>query len=238
MKNLYLVNGLMFWTEEEIRLRNQMVAHFRAAMEECLLAENAAFRFVQIEAPLLTPVNLIDPGYTSENVWAFGEDQLALRPETTMGSYAAAKHLLSGYHVPKYKLPLVVWQHGLSFRREQDQVVKNMRLKQFHQMEMQILFAETTKNDYYPVVVSAVRRFISEFIEGCQTVPSDRLPPYSTETTDIMAPVHYENDEMEVCSVSRRTDFSGAKNIEVAIGTDRCVYQFMLRHRGQNLTEN
>lgn len=32
---------------------------------------------------------------------------------------------------------------------------------------------------------------------------------------------------MEVCSISKRTDFLGAKNLEVAIGTDRIIFNHL-----------
>lgn len=73
-------------------------------------------------------------------------------------------------------------------------------------------------------------------------VKSDRLPSYSKSTID----VEVQNDDgmMEVCSMSLRTDFPGKvqftspKNkvvekellvAEVAIGLDRCVYNFLQR---------
>ena len=70
-------------------------------------------------------------------------------------------------------------------------------------------------------------------------VASDRLPAYSQVTTD----VEVDNGDkwMEVCSISRRTDFpqaarfatkgGGAREVEIlvleiAIGLDRCVYNW------------
>lgn len=245
MNNGYETNGLIFWSEEEIRLREHFVEHLRAALNACLLAQNPAFRLIRIEAPILTPRNLINSGYSDKDIWAFPDDGLALRPETTMGSYAAAKAILDPYRSPKQRLPVAIWQHGQSFRREQDQVTKNMRLKAFWQAEWQILFAESTANDYYPNIVLAMNDAISELIGDCHTVPSDRLPDYSTETTDIMRSSFIAedpstmradvNEAMEVCSISRRKDFPGAKNIEVAVGTDRLIYSFLLRNRTKHI---
>lgn len=68
---------------------------------------------------------------------------------------------------------------------------------------------------------------------------SDRLPAYSEVTTDIE--VNNGDNWMEVCSISRRTDFpqryrSQAKKgaavdhdvlvLEIAIGLDRCIYNW------------
>ena len=222
--NLYNVNGLVFWSEEEIRIRNMFVEHMVSAIRRSLLSMNQAFKLVQCEAPILTPSNEINPNYSVDDFYMV--DQLALRPETTMGSYAYARHILSGYHDPKFKPPICVWQHGKSFRREQDQPTKFMRLKEFYQLEFQILFAANTSNDYYPRLVEDVRKALAELLVNCKTEKSDRLPSYSDETTDVIF-VEPEQ-EMEICSISRRKDFdSKIKNIEVAIGTDRCVHNFM-----------
>jgi glycyl-tRNA synthetase len=139
-----------------------------------------------------------------------------------MGSFAYAKHIMSGYHEIKQKPPVVIWQHGKSFRREQDQATKFMRLKEFYQLEFQIIFGATTANDYslklYPDVLKAISNMIGE----CRIEASDRLPDYSEETTDIVC----VKSDMEVCSMSKRKDLEGYKVIEVAIGTDRCIYNF------------
>ncbi len=252
--NLYNSNGLIFWTEEEIRIREMVVSHMKAAIESCLVSMNSAFRFIRVEAPLLTPKMLINSSYNDDDYYGVNyntnDDQfynephhLSLRPETTMGSYAYAKHILSGYHDPKYRLPLVVWQHGKSFRQEQDQPTKFMRLKEFYQLEFQILFGEKTANDYYPDIVEAVKKALNELLylprmfglHHCFTIPSDRLPSYSEETTDIMFGSSESKEGMEICSISRRKDFNGAKNIEVAIGTCRVVHNFLKKRNQEEL---
>lgn len=220
MENLYEKNGLIFWTQEEIKLRRMFEEYFSTEILASLRKQNAAFQLIQVEAPLLTPRELINKGYTDEDVWAF--DDLALRPETTMGSFVYAKHILSGYNDIKQKPPVIIFQHGKSFRREQDQPTKFMRLKEFYQLEFQIIFGATTANDYslklYPDVLKAISNMIGE----CRIEASDRLPDYSEETTDIVC---VKND-MEVCSMSKRTDLEGYKVIEVAIGTDRMIFNF------------
>jgi hypothetical protein len=54
-------------------------------------------------------------------------------------------------------------------------------------------------------------------------VDSDRLPDYSESTKDVE---HVESG-MELCSISKRKDFEGAKVLEVAVGTDRVVKHFL-----------
>lgn len=220
MENLYNKNGLVFWTQEEIRRRRMFEDYFSQEILLSLRRQNPGFSMFQVEAPLLTPLELINKSYGPDDLYMLGE--VALRPETTMGSFEYAKHVLSGYHEIKQKPPVVIFQHGKSFRREQDQPTKFMRLKEFYQLEFQIIFSENTANDYSVKLYPDVKMAISSMIGECRMEKSDRLPDYSEETIDIVC----MKSDMEVCSMSKRKDFVGYKVIEVAIGTDRCVYNF------------
>jgi glycyl-tRNA synthetase len=221
MENLYNRNGLVFWNANEIKIRNMFEGYFTYHIMNSLRKQNSAFHAVMVEAPLLTPKNLINNNYTENDVFAF--DDLVLRPETTMGSFECAKHLLSGYNDVKYRPPLVVWQHGKSFRREQDQPTKFMRLKEFYQLEMQAIFAANTANDYSAKLYPDVKAAVESMIGSCRLEESDRLPSYSEQTVDVVC----EATGMEVCSMSKRNDLEGYRVIEIAIGTDRCVFNFL-----------
>ena len=218
---IYERNGLLFWTEEEIQLREQLTNYFVSQLKLALKSQNAAFEFVRVEAPILTPNEKINPNYTDEDVFRVGD--LTLRPETTMGSLAYVPVLLNKHDKPKFRLPLVVWQIGKSFRNEQDQPTKFMRLKEFYQLEFQIVYSTTTENDYSLKVIPAVEQMISSMIGECYIEESDRLPSYSEQTTDIVC----KKNNMEVCSISKRTDCPEGKVLEVVIGMDRCVYNFL-----------
>ena len=258
MQPLFNVNGLMFWNEREVRLRRRFEEHFAAELEKVLINENSAWRMIQFEGPQLTPFDHINPNYTNDDVWVQEVDYsestgecnacgsivpkleitpLVLRPETTPSSYVYACHLLNTHS--GIKPPFVVWQTGKSFRREQDQVTKNMRLKEFYQQEFQCIYTTDTMNDYHTAVLEPVRKMISEMIGlPSRVVESDRLPSYSLVTMDIE--VDNGDKWMEVCSISKRTDFPQKARfetkkgivekelevLEVAIGLDRCVYNF------------
>ncbi len=220
MENYYNKNGLIFWSQEEIKLRKMFEEHFSTNILNALRKQNSAFQMVQIEAPLLTPREFVNKNYTDDDM--FVVDDLVLRPETTMGSYAYAKELLSSYNEIKFRPPIVVWQHGKSFRKEQDQATKFMRLKEFYQLEFQIIYGLTTQNDYSIKLFPEVQKMISDFIGECRLEESDRIPDYSEGTMDIIC----QKSDMEVCSMSKRKDFEGYKVLEIAIGTDRCIYNF------------
>ena len=109
MLKLYDINGLPFWNSKEIRKRNYMKEVFADEIEAMLRAENRAWHFFEIEAPLLMPRDLMNPNYTNEDIWAqegtkvnieekVNED-LVLRPETTPSSYAYACHMLNSNQI-------------------------------------------------------------------------------------------------------------------------------------------
>ena len=220
MENFYNKNGLIFWSEEEINLRRMFESHFSKAMLNSLKKQNSAFQMIQVEAPLLTPKEFVNKNYTNDDMFII--DDLVLRPETTMGSYVYAKQLLSTYNEIKYRPPIIIFQHGKSFRKEQDQATKFMRLKEFYQLEFQIIYALNTQNDYSVKLIPEVQKMISELIGECRLEESDRIPDYSEGTMDVIC----IKSDMEVCSISKRKDFDGYKVLEVAIGTDRCIYNF------------
>lgn len=220
MQNYYNKNGFIFWSQEEIELRKMFEQYFSINILNILRQQNSAFTMIQIEAPLLTPFELINKNYTEEDLYTFND--LVLRPETTMGSYVVAKQFLSPYNEVKFKLPLIIWQHGKSFRKEQDQPTKFMRLKEFYQLEFQIIYGLNTQNDYTIKLFPEMQKMVSNIIGECRLEQSDRLPDYSEETVDIIC----NNSNMEICSMSKRKDFEGYKVLEIAIGTDRCIYNF------------
>ena len=95
-----------------------------------------------------------------------------------------------------------------------------------------------------------VMAMIEEMVgKTCVLVESDRLPDYSDVTIDVecqleTGPMMRADRRMELCSISKRTDFTTkarfeakkhgvttiiAKDLlvlEVAIGLDRCVHSF------------
>lgn len=244
MEHIYEVNGLVFWTEDEIHLREHFKTSFARQIKQILHSMNKAWHLIEIEAPLFTPRELINPNYTNEDVWVQeikdeNDHELVLRPETTPGSYFYASHLIKSQGITP---PFVVWQAGKSFRRERDFVIKNMRLKEFYQQEFQCIYTADTLNDYHAKCLDPVKEMIGNALAlPVRVVPSDRLPSYSQVTMDIE--INNGDKWMEVCSISRRTDFPGKAKftttkgivekdilvLEIAIGLDRCVYCYNQR---------
>jgi glycyl-tRNA synthetase len=123
MLSLYQANGLVHWTDRDIRLRDMMVAHFAGEVSAFLKDVNPAWDVRRTEAPLLTPRELVSEAYGREDIFvqeslSAHDRELVLRPETTPSTYAYMQHLLNSH--ARVRLPLCVWQAGKSFRREQD----------------------------------------------------------------------------------------------------------------------
>lgn len=243
MLNLFNVNSLVHWEEREINMRDHMVRFFSEEVRTFLRSVNPAWDVRRVEAPALTPRALISDAYTNADIWvqeqlSEADPSLVLRPETTPSSYVYMQHILGNHS--RTRLPLCVWQAGRSYRREQEQPTKHMRLKEFWQLEFQCAYTADSGNDYHAASLEPVRRMIASLIPlPTRIVPSDRLPAYSQTTVD----VEVDNGDkwMEVCSISRRTDFPERYRtqpkkgpavehdvlvLEIAIGLDRCVYNW------------
>lgn len=249
MHNIHEVNGLAFWTGAEIMYRSHVVDQIARRVQSHLWHQNQAWAFEQIEGSVLVPRSIINPEYTDTDVWAQGgpwtATPLVLRPETTPSTYAYARAVFDAQSA--WKPPVCFWQVGKSFRREQDQPTKFMRLKEFHQQEFQCIYTEDTKNDYRTPVLEAVAPLIEHLCGAKQVriIESDRIPVYAESTMDIEVYDEWAERWMEIASASIRTDFPGTytfksnkgavekrlKVFELAVGVDRIVYQRHLQGR-------
>jgi len=186
-------------------------------MEEKIKQMNKSFKFFQIESSSLIPNELINSEYTEDKYFKI-DKEFSLKPETTPASYDYAKEVFTGEALP----PICVYQLSKSFRREDDKTHRHMRLKEFYQLEFQIIYSPNTATDYSINIYPDVLKAVSDMIGECKIEESVRLPDYSEQTTDIIC----VKSDMEVCSISKRKDLEGYKVIEIAIGTDRCIYNF------------
>jgi len=243
MHNIHNINGLAFWTAPEIQFRQHAVEQIARRVQNRLWHENTAWAFEQIEGSVLVPRAIINQEYTDGDVYAQSGPEtavpLVLRPETTPSTYAYARAVFDGQSI--YKPPVCFWQVGKSFRREQDQPTKFMRLKEFYQQEFQCIYTEDTKNDYREPVLAGVAPVIQNLCNAqkVRIIASDRVPAYAESTLDIEVFDEIGQRWMEIASASIRTDFPGTytfttnkgsveKNLkvfELAVGVDRIVYQ-------------
>lgn len=238
MEFIYNFNALPFLNKRELMLKDYLVRRMEFEIQELLRKENKSWQFVQIEAPCFIPRELVNNNYTDDDIWvqeSKNHSDLVLKPETTASSYQYMEHLLVSQ---QYQPPLSVWQVSKSFRREQDQVTKHCRFKEFYQQEFQCLYTKDTKNNYQESIIEPLAEIFLDVVAlPTRIVLSDRLPDYSLKTIDIEV---FNNDKwMEICSVSLRKDFTYhplIKNqprecfvLEIAFGLERLIYNINQR---------
>lgn len=233
MIKIYQDNGLPFYDAAWIRDRAYIQQVIADIMTRSLKSANKAWSIHQTEAPCLIPLGYVSKEYNDEDVFRIYNDEstvdFLLKPETTASSYAYARDLLDHQLVTP---PLCVWQASKSFRRENDQVSANVRLKEFYQQEFQCIVTDDTKMDYHTLVPEIAKRLEKLLGHPMRVVDSDRLPSYSERTIDIEAKTKHK--WLEICSISKRHDIwftweLNAKprtliNYEFAFGLDRCVF--------------
>ena len=219
-----IANGLPIWDEIHIARRDMWIrlleTYFRSALFHM---RRLPVEMVRVEAPVIQP-NIMG-GDMAAQATTGGMEGLVCRNETTAGSYAAAQNYIRG----GCRLPLVVWQTGISVRDEQDFPMRHLRFRAFWQCEFQMFFRADTKDDYFPRMAEYLAAFLKNHFDSIRLTPSDTLPPYSEETIDLVVDAEKKGDEMELASFSRRKDFlfrqpgSGQviKVAEFAFGLDR-----------------
>ncbi len=219
---LFELGGLRFWHEDELLLREAIVPRMAWHVESTLRTVNPAWQSVRCEGPILHPRGQISSAYTDDDIFVTndtrGGEQLCLRAETTPSSYAYARWT-------RKKLPLCVWQAGISSRRETSDgaSASKLRFNSFWQLEFQCIYSLGTKADYRAALMPVVEREIQRFTGAATRVAdSDRLPAYSESTLDIEAMYNGKWREMASCSI--RNDYSEDTRVcEIAIGLDRVV---------------
>lgn len=221
--SLYPIDSLRFYTEDELQMRDMITRRFSSVVKSTLTGMNGAWKFFQVEGPLLTPRNYVSDSYDADDIFITqvtrANQQLVLRPETTASSYLYARKIAE-----TTKFPFCVWQLGKSFRVEKSDgaTASKLRFNEFYQLEFQCIYSDTTKADYRSKLIDALKIEVSRFLLGqeVRVVPSDRLPAYSESTLDIET--MYNGDWKEVASCSIRTDYAdNMKVCEIAFGIDR-----------------
>ena len=227
-------NGLVYYDEADIEAREFLIRFISRELRDAMRQLNRGIDFIRVETPCLVPQEIVQPHVDAEfPLWQVSDpseqpdavkDKLWLRPESTHCTYAMFRELYSESLRLIRVLPLCLWQAGLSFRVEQDKTFRNLRFKQFHQMEFQLAYSEGTKADYHLHAVRAMQDILDKLfpqwtpdnIDSVDMEHEDEIPFYSEKTTDL-----YVLDR-EVVAISSRTDFE-YPILEISCGLDRLL---------------
>lgn len=212
-------NGFVFYNSSDIKARGIIIDMFTETLEKRLTTLNPAVRFIQVETPISTPESMLrkheETGFELVPV-EYHKGSMYLRPETTAGTLHMLEHLYPLKKQFKKRLPLVLFQHGKSFRNEQARPFGELRFREFYQLEYQLVAAEDSMAPYFETIVDAVTAAVDQACnkETTGTVVED-LAHYAKRTTDIHI------DTYEVAAVSERNDMEGYLVFEASIGLDR-----------------
>ena len=230
-------NGLIYYDEADIEAREFLIRFISRELRDAMRLLNRGIDFIRVETPCLVPQEIIQPHIQAKfPLWQVSwkedtdalcpgeESGLWLRPESTHCTYTMFSELFPDSLRFKKVLPLCLWQAGLSFRVEQDKTFRNMRFKQFYQLEFQLAYAEGTKADYHTHAVKAVielleklfPQWVDDHIYSVELEDSEEIPFYSERTTDLCVLDH------EVVAISTRTDFKYPV-LEISCGLDRLL---------------
>jgi hypothetical protein len=197
---------------------------------------NPAIQAIRVETPTLLTADAVKEhraiGFDLCDMQAH-DQLLTLRPETTWGTLKAFEVLYPEASVRKKRMPIVIWQSGKVYRNEQIRPHKEIRFREFYQIEFQLIVSDTSKADYFGTLESEAEFAIRDLCGSAyrEIVPLDQLAHYSRRTSDMMVPIQQDPETklkikpnaIEVGAISERTDLKdqGIIVYEASFGLDR-----------------
>lgn len=131
MQSIYAINNLPFWSQEAIEQRAFLAQRFHNQLEAKVRARNRAWLFERIEAPMLIPRELLNLEYSDDALFTIAPKMSSLRLAFAQAVAQDATWMSKRLEAQASLPPYCCWQLNKSFRREQDQPTKHMRLKEF-----------------------------------------------------------------------------------------------------------
>jgi hypothetical protein len=180
----------MILSQNHLDTRENLIRYFTRYFDLELTKVNQAFRFIRIESPVL-----------------LSDDRSAIRPTMAYGAYAAAKELLNTKIGPKFRLPLVCWEHGKIF-----QVGKKTTTESYG-LNYHVLYSKTTGTAYMPVIVRTWKTMLRK---QCGKI-------FTADEDDKGITLFAHDSDEQLVHIQERTDFDGGKAIEVACNLDVCT---------------
>ena len=178
------------YSDNELETRDNLIRYFTRYLNLELNKVNPAFRFVRIETPVLTLRKTLRG------------DAWTPRRNMTLAAFGAAEELLKTRTGPKYRLPLVIWQHGKIVDRQEA-----------YTLEYQILFSKTTGAKYLPVVIRCCETMLRK---QCGRI-------FKADEDAFNVSMFTQDDELKLVHIQESTDFPEGKNIGIVFDLDACT---------------
>ena len=164
-------------SEHVLETRDSMVEYFVRYLSRELMQVNQAIRMVRIETPILSANSALS---------------------------SASSDLLNGVDGVRYKLPLVIWQHGKSIKS--------------YQLEFYIMFSKGTVMDYRP----EINRMCSIMLKKQCGMIHSQLTPIGEV---------YSLPDRPLLIVHNTEQFWGGNVIKISLDMDACaIVSVQLEH--------
>lgn len=217
---------LYYFTPEFVRTKHRVLDLWRSCV---------VFDALEFEFPILVPESILDlSGHKIQfgpELFKVENEALCLRPEAAISVFDHMKELKSIYGT---KSGLAVAQYGKSFRNEKTTRDRHYRLRQFEQMEVEIL-QDATADDtlFFDRYDLRLKQFFNQLglVVYSREVDKSELPHYSRRTVDYFVTEPESGESIQVGCLSNRGDhdlkdvknFQGHKIFECSLGLTRII---------------
>lgn len=171
--------------------------------------KHVSYDALELEFPLLVPRKILeDSGHLKQfgnQVFEIENETLCLRPEAAIAVFTHMSDLKNRYL--KKKENLCIAQYGRAFRNQSTTRDRHYRLREFDQMEIQILAdAASAPADFFRAYDARLQNFFKalNLAVHAQAVQAQKLPHYSLGTVDYYFTDPSSRDSIELGCLSNR----------------------------------
>lgn len=176
-----------------------------------LWREHVAFDALEVECPLFVPIKALqDSGHVKEfstELFMVENTGLCLRPEAAISVFPNIKSIVQKYLMGQKKLSIA--QYGRSFRNQKTTRDRHYRIREFDQMEVEILTSKTSDTqEFFKDYEERLKKFFNVLdIEiYVKEVSPETLPHYAVRTRDFYFKDPQTGEEIELGCLSNRSN--------------------------------
>ena len=194
---------LYFYDPFYVKAKNKIINLWRQ-----YLAHDA----LEFEFPILVPNKVLEQSqHTKEfgtELFSLENTGLNLRPEAAISVFPHLGQIKQKY-LTKGKNSISIAQHGKSFRNEHTTRDRHYRVREFDQMEIEILAKDTTyPEDFFKDYDLRLKEFFKQvgLKIYSRAVEKEKLPHYAVKTIDYFFKDPFTEEEIELGCLSNRSN--------------------------------